>query len=201
MPKLILDIGSYYGGFQYVAKKVFKNSTHILVDFPHQLSRSSLFLNESFPNSIILSIYDRKSLDKFFNDEIKNSYDFLLLSTDFYSAFSERLHKNGISIDLITNFYSLGEMPRNSFKSYMESELMKNAKNIYFCNRYDSSPFYEKTYEESYSLLDYLVKEFNIILNRSSGIHNYMMPIRKYNGVKKSRPISSGYFELIQSKI
>ena len=108
-------------------------------------------------------------------------------------------NKNKIKVDLVSNFYSFGEMAKDNFDIFMNSSFIKNSINLYFCNRYDSAPFYEKTYEENYSILDYLMKEFKIILNRSSGIHNYMMPIRKYNGVKKSRPISSGYFELIQN--
>lgn len=199
-PSLILDIGSYYGGFQYVMKKEFINSKHILVDFPHQLSRAAIFLGKSFPTSKIIAIHNHETFDEYFEKGRYLDYDFLLLTTDFYDSFSERLDSENIKIDLLTNFYSLGEMPREFFNSYINSKLMKNAKNIYFCNRYDSSPFYERTYQESFSILDYLVKDHSILLNRSSGIHNYMMPIRKYNGVKKPRPISSGYFELIQSK-
>ena len=199
--KLCLDIGSYYGGFQYVMKKIFKDSVHILVDFPHQLSRASLFLSESFPKSKIIAIYSKESFNKFFKEEINNKFDFLLLSADFYDEFSKLFSNLEKKIDLVTNFYSLGEMSRVSFNSYMQSELIRKAKNIYFCNRYDSSPFYEKTFDESYSILDYIIKENNIVLNRSSGIHNYMMPIRKLNGKTKARPISCGYFELIQTKI
>ena len=55
----ILDIGSFYGGFQYVMKKIFPNSKHILVDFPHQLARSAVFLGKSFPKAKIHGIYDK----------------------------------------------------------------------------------------------------------------------------------------------
>ena len=198
--QLVLDIGSYYGGFQYVMKKIYKKSNHILVDFPHQLARSAIFLGKSFPDAKIYAIYNNKTFENYFLDQKNKKIDFLLLSTDLYEKFSNTFIKNGGVIDLVTNFYSLGEMPRTSFNSYINSKIINNAKHLYFCNRYDSSPYYESTYQESYSLLDYLRKEYNVILNRSSGIHNYMMPIRKLFGKIKARPISAGYFELIQKK-
>ena len=197
-PKLVLDIGCYYGGFQYVMKKTFQNSKHIMVDFPHQLSRAALFLNKSFPNSKICAIYNSKTLTSFFESRDLKDFDFLLVSTDIYSQFSKEFSKIDYLIDLTTNFYSLGEMPSKFFYSYLRSEIIKKSKFLYFCNRYDSSPFYEETYQERFSLLDYLLDDFEIILNRSSGIHNYMMPVRKIFGIKKPRPISAGYFELIQ---
>ena len=91
-------------------------------------------------------------------------------------------------------------MSKSIFKSYIESDLIKNSRRLYFCNRYDSSPFYEPTYEESFSTLDYLVEGFKTTLNRSSGIHNYMMPVRKLYNVSKPRPTSSGYLDLIQER-
>ena len=115
-----------------------------------------------------------------------------------HERFSEKFTETNQRIDLFTNFYSLGEMPKKYFKSYLNSKIIQNSNYVYFCNRYDSSPFYEKTFEESFSMLDYLLKNFQIKLNRSSGIHNYMMPIRGLFGIRKQRPISAGYFELIQ---
>ena len=65
----------------------------------------------------------------------------------------------------------------------------------------ESSPFYEKTFQEKTTIFDYLLKNHKVVLNRNSGIHAYQMPLRKLFGQKKSRPISSGYFDLIQTKI
>ena len=198
--KFILDIGSYYGGLQYVIKNMIPKCTQILVDFPHQLARSAIFLSKSFPNSKIYSIHDNETLNQYFYQNSNLKFDFILLTTDQYHKFSKIFNNKKLSLDLLTNFYSLGEMSQSHFKSYINSDILKNSKRIYFCNRYDSSPFYEKTYQESYSILDYLLNEYKIILNRNSGIHNYMMPIRKLNGTTKPRPTSSGYFELIQQK-
>ena len=195
----ILDVGSYYGGFQYVMKKIYPNSKHILVDFPHQLARSAIFLGESFPEAKINGIYDKKSLDDYFNDNCMNN-DFLLLSTDFFNDFSERYSSLDYKLDLLTNFYSFGEISKNNFNSYFNSKILRNSNKLYFCNRYDSSPFFEPTYSENYSLLNYLLRGFKVILNRQSGIHNYMTPVRTLFGEKRQRPISSSYFELIQHR-
>ena len=200
LPKTILDIGSFYGGFQYVIKNIFPSSKQILVDFPHQLSRSLLFLKESFPNSNFYGIYDNKTFENFFNNHSEINYDFLFLSTDFYHKFSEIISNNNLNIDLVTNFYSFGEMRKNTFESYLNSYLIKNAKTLYFCNRFDSSPFYEKTYQDKSTILDYLINGFEIKLIQNSGIHQYQMPVRKLFDKVMSRPISSGYFDLIQSR-
>ena len=38
-------------------------------------------------------------------------------------------------------------MTKNDFKKYLNSKIILNAKQIFFCNRFDSSPFYEPKYE------------------------------------------------------
>ena len=196
---IILDIGCFYGGFQYVIKNLIPKSKHILVDFPHQLARSALFLGESFPNAKIYSIHDKNSFDKFFSKQINNKYDFLLLSTDYYHKFSDKYSFQ--NIDLSTNFFSLGEMKKIDFKSYLQSKIILKSEQIYFCNRFDSAPFYEPTYEEKYSLIDYLIDGYRVKITQSSGIHRYLMLPRKLFGRNKVLPISSNYFDLIQEKI
>ena len=115
-PELLLDLGSFYGGFQYVMKKNFPNCSQILVDFPHQLCRSAIFLEKSFPESSIFAIYDEKTFKSFFELDKESKFEFILLSTDLYERFSDEFTKNNQRIDLFTNFYSLGEMPKNISK-------------------------------------------------------------------------------------
>lgn len=194
-----LDIGSYYGGLQYVLKHLYPDSRMILVDFPHQLARSVLFLANAFPKAVFREVVDEKTAVKCVGDlESGTRIDFILVSCDFYSAFSDMYAKTMGRITLASNFYSLGEMNRESFDGYMGSRLIKESMLTYFCNRYDSSPFYERTYDVSYSLLDYQLNSHQVVWTRSSGIHAYMMPWRRLNGRMRARPISSGYFELLQ---
>ena len=194
----ILDIGCFYGGLQYVIKNLFPKSKHILVDFPHQLARSALFLGESFPNSHIYSIQDENSYNRFFSTDINNKYDFLLLTTDYFHKFSDNYTFN--NIDLLTNFFSLGEMKKNDFRKYLKSKILLNSKQIYFCNRFDSAPFYDPTYEHKFSILDYLIDGYKIKLIQNAGIHNYLMLPSRLFGKKKVRPTSSNYFDLILEK-
>ena len=199
-PKFIVDIGSFYGGFQYVMKKTFSKSKNVLVDFPHQLARSAIFLTKAFPESKIFAIYNQQTLNQYYENANKD-YDFLFITNEKFNEFSERFDFTLQKIDLVTNFASLGEMNKESFKMYIDSKIMNNSKTTYFYNRYDSSPFYEKTFQEKTTIFDYLLKNHKVVLNRNSGIHAYQMPLRKLFGQKKSRPISSGYFDLIQTKI
>ena len=131
----ILDIGSYYGGFQYVIKKIYPNSKHILVDFPHQLARSAIFLGKSFPKAKIHAIYDKQSLEKYFTDDYIN-HDFILLSNEVFIDFSKRFSSLNYKLDLLTNFYSLGEMSRKNFNSYLNSEILKNTNKLYILERF-----------------------------------------------------------------
>ena len=75
-----------------------------------------------------------------------------------------------------------------------------NSKQIYFCNRFDSSPFYDPTYEDKFSILDYLIDGYKIKLIQNAGIHNYLMLPSRLFGNKKARPTSSNYFDLILEK-
>ena len=66
-------------------KICFKIKTQVLVDFPHQLARSALFLGESFPNSHIYSIQDENSYSRFFSNDINNKYDFFIINYGLFS--------------------------------------------------------------------------------------------------------------------
>ena len=123
----------------------------------------------------------------------------ILFSTEYFNNFSERYSSLNYRLDLLTNFCSFGEIPKNNFDNYFNSKILKNSNKLYFCKRYDSSPFFEPTYSENYSLLNYLVKGFKVFLNRQSGIHHYETAIRTVFEAKQ-RPLSSSYFELIQHR-
>ena len=92
-------------------------------------------------------------------------------------------------------------MKEYDFRRYIESKILLNSNQIYFCNRFDSSPFYEPTYESKFSMIDYIIDGYNIKLTQNSGIHNYLMVPRRLFGKRKIRPISSNYFDLILEKI
>ena len=193
---LIIDIGSFYGGFQYIFKKNFPSSKHILIDLDHQNTRAAIYLSKSFPDATISGIYDFESLNKYKNRD--KDPDFLIVSVDMFSNLDSLLQEEFTCANLVTNFYSLGEMPKNQFDTYLNSSIIKNANSLYFCNRWDSSPFYEPTYEHSYSVLEYIIPEKDVVLLRNSGIHYFQNPVRNLYGRYRKRPLSATYFDLIQ---
>ncbi len=183
-----VDIGSYYGGLQSFIKKRFKYNNFILVDFHHQLLRSYIFLKKIFPESKHILPDDITS-----NIDLKNTND-----TFFYLPVSQFRKIYNLKVKLVTNFFSLGEMKKNNFYEYISSSLIKNSVYLYFVNRFISSPFFEKTYDNNINILDY-VKDPNrdILYLDMFPIHHYQIINRKILGRNAFRPTSSSYFELL----
>ena len=185
-----LDIGSYYGGFQSFLKKEFPKGNFIMVDFPHQLMRSYIFLNQMFPNSKHLV-----------NEEIDSEDTHNLNGCFIYIPTSKVDRINKFKIDLTTNFFSFGEMKRLDFMNYYKSEIINKSKIIYLANRFVSSPFFEKTYDTDTNVFDYLKEEtHNIKYFDILPIGHFFAPKRTLFDIKRERPIGSPYFECILEK-
>lgn len=183
-----VDIGSYYGGLQSFIKKRFKSNNFILVDFHHQLLRSFIFLKKLFPES-----------KHILPDEIANNIDLKNTNdTFFYLPVSQFSKISNLNVKLVTNFFSFGEMKKSNFSEYISSSLVKNSVYLYFVNRFISSPFFEKTYDDNINILDYL-KDLNknILYLDMFPIHHYQIINRKILGRNAFRPVSSSYFELL----
>ena len=185
---ICLDIGCFYGGLQSFLKKKYPEINIILIDFNHQLCRSYVFLKNIFPRSNHVlpdQIHDLKNFSK------KKNYIIYL-----------PIKKSGLikdlSIDVVTNIYSFGEMKRKTFANYFS--LLQKAKTIYCVNRFVSSPFFEKTYDSDLSIIDYYKNKFKISYFDIFPIHHYQTHYSKLYGKKAYRPISSPYFELIMEK-
>lgn len=181
-----IDIGPYYGGLQSIVKKEYPKINMVLVDFKHQLCRSYIFLKQLFKNSN--HIFPNHLNEDYFNSNLENCIIYVPV---------EKYHLlNSVKVKLITNIFSFGEMKENIFKNYLNSDVYKNSKYKYLINRFVSSPFFEKTYENSTNFLDYVnrdkIKFFDIF-----PIHHYQSPKRKLFGTIKNRPMSSPYFELL----
>ena len=138
-----LDIGSYYGGLQGLVKKYFPKTKIIMLDFSHQLLRSFIYLKKLYPNANHIFPNQSQKIK-----DIKNIPD----GSFVYVEVEDTNTLNNFDIKIVTNFFSLGEMKKKSFDNYLNSEFMKNAKTIYFANRFNSSPFFEKTYDDSINI-------------------------------------------------
>ena len=182
-----LDIGCYYGGLQSFLKKEFPDSNFFMVDFSHQLLRSYIFLNQLFPNSNHILINKNKNINF---ENLKNSF--------VYIPVNEFNKLDKVNFHLITNFFSFGEMKKNTFLNYYLSTCFLNCKNIYLANRFVSSPFFEKTYDSDITVVDYLkLKNHKVRYFDIFPMGHYHTPNRLLFGTKEDRPISSPYFEMV----
>lgn len=150
---LTMDIGASYGTFQCLLKKEKPNSRHILVDLPGQLILAQYYIQSLFPNANIANIADVDSEIEV-NEAFIKKYDFVLLPANQYSKLTIT------NIDVVTNFVSFVEMPKQWFDSYIESRPFISAKYFYTVNRYDSYP----TYTSNITILDFPINKYNKIL-------------------------------------
>lgn len=185
-----VDIGSYYGGLQGLVKKYVPNTRIVMVDFHHQLCRSYVYLNTMYPNAQhILPGLVRKGVDLY-------SYppgSFIYVPVPSFDYISEQ------NADLVSNFFSLGEMRRGFFETYFKSKIFEEAKFVYLVNRFVSSPFFEKTYDTDLNVFDYVSGKRHLEYFDVFPIHHYNLIRRKVLGSLRHRNISSSYFEMVSS--
>lgn len=184
---LWVDIGSYYGGLQGVVKKYYPEVKMILVDFNHQLTRSYIYLKQLYPDA-----------NHIFPNQINsiNNIDKLPKGSILYIEVEDFKKINDFKINLTTNFFSLGEMTKETFQSYMESDFMKKSDYIYFANRFCSSPFFEKTYDEAINVFNYEVNKKRLYFDIFP-IGQYQISSRTIFNRNFFRNTSSQYFEAI----
>lgn len=185
----MLDIGSSYGIFSYLLKNEFKNSHHTLLDFPEQLILAYYFLGTCFPDAKIAGYKELSNIDKIDRDFIEQ-YDFILLPWFFYKKLAPE------SIDLTTNFASLGEMKREWFDYYLKSEPFLSTKYLFTANRFQSAP----TYDTDLTILDYPLHDFNKLHFAVSPLFLYTYERKNLFSYEKV-PFSSQYFEFIGERI
>ena len=121
--KTIVEIGSGWGGFIYQFKKLFPNSTNILIDLPHTFLFSLNYLKIHFPDKRFLII----------DDNLKN---FNLSDYDFVFCPSNKINLlNNQKIDLAINMVSFQEMTSKNIIDYSKWLKANNIKNLYSLNR------------------------------------------------------------------
>ena len=147
---VLLDLGSSYGIFSFLIKKEYPKTTHILVDFPEQLTLAHYFLGMSFPEAKIATVSDLKDIAALTNNTI-SEYDFLLVPWFYYDKL------RSIKIDVYANFASLGEMRREWFDFYLSHPVFKSAKCLFMMNSFMSG----QVYDNDLTFLDYPFRDFD----------------------------------------
>ncbi|MFZ5589819.1 MAG: putative sugar O-methyltransferase [Pseudomonadota bacterium] len=185
-----VDVGSYYGGLQGLVRKYNPKSRIVLVDFHHQLCRSFIYLSHLFPNAFHI-LPDQ--LPQYSNlGEIPER-------TIMYVPVSEYERIANQTVDLVTNFFSLGEMRREFFNIYMNSRLFQESRRVFLVNRFVSAPYFEKTYDSDVSVLDYFSQERKREYFDIFPIHHYLLINRNLFGRNGFRNVGSPYFEMLTS--
>jgi hypothetical protein len=187
-----VDIGPFYGGLQGLVRKYLPKSKMVLIDFHHQLCRSYIYLSTLHPNSIHIL---PNEISKYSDLENLPENSFVYAPVSYFNKI-----KDCENIDLLSNFFSLGEMRRFHFEVYMKSPLAKSAAKHYLVNRFVSAPFFEKTYDSDITFLDYLSESRNVNYFDVFPMHHYQIIRRKVLGNDGYRNISSPYFEIILDK-
>lgn len=183
-----LDIGSSYGVFSGLIKAIKPKTRHILVDLEGQILLAEYYLASKFPDARIANAKDILE-NGVIDSEFVSKFDFVLVPVELYGLI------NGLSVDLVTNFLSLGEMSREWFSNYIESSVFKSARFLYTVNRYDSAP----TYSNGLTILDYPLHKYSVVRMKNCKFFTaYIEQI--YIFFYKLKPHSSGIFEFIGKK-
>jgi putative sugar O-methyltransferase len=181
-----VDIGSYYGGLQSFIKKLYPNINIIMVDFNHQLCRSYIFLKQIFPDT-----------NHIFPDELDKIQNIENYKNSIFYVPVKKYFDLSIETDLLTNFFSFGEMKNKEFYKYHDSDIYKKSKYKYLINRNVGSPIFEKTYDTDITILDYKLNDKQIIYFNMHPIQHFQLQKRFLYGKKKFRARSSDHFEVI----
>jgi len=146
--KVVMEIGSGWGGFAYQFKTLAPNTTYICLDLPPTMIFSGVYLTTMFPNAKAL-FYGEKGFDK----KIKNyrDYDFVFVPHYYWAKLQSE-----VSLDLGINMVSFQEMTTGQVTGYAEG-VAKLGAPIYSLNRNRS-----KNNDELSSVEDILGASFDL---------------------------------------
>lgn len=124
--KLVMEIGSGWGGFAYQFKKKCPNTTYVLVDLPPTMIFSGVYLTTLFPNAKTL-FYGEDGFD----EKIKNikDYDFVFVPQYYFAKL------RGLPIDMAINMVSFQEMTTAQVDGYVRQLSEWGCPLLYSLNR------------------------------------------------------------------
>ncbi len=183
-----MDIGCSYGIFPYMFKSEFPKTTQVLLDFPDQLILAKYFLGSLFPEAKIKNSYEFREKGKITREDIE-SLDFFFLTINDFDMVEEG------AIDMVSNFFSFGEMRREWFEKYMESKAFKGTRYLFTVNRFESSPRFEPTYDTDLTIRDYPLHKFDKKFFAINPIYPYYVVPKLFR--YEMKPLSSQYFDFI----
>ncbi|MBI4322978.1 MAG: putative sugar O-methyltransferase [Candidatus Omnitrophica bacterium] len=162
-PFVALDLGCSYAIFSYLLASEYPQSRSILVDFPEQLLLAYYFLGSCLPEVRIAGVKELASVPAV-TREVLQAYDVALVPVAWYQRIAPG------TVDLFTNFFSLGEMTREWFTRYLSSPVFTTAQYVFTVNRFQSAP----SYDSDLTILDYPVWD------RKQCLHFQITPVTSH---------------------
>lgn len=184
-----MDIGSSYGIFPSIFKSEYPNTTQVLVDFPDQHILAYYYLASTFPDARIATMDDLLPEGRITRDFLAR-FDFVLVPVPMYEMIAAN------SIDMVTNFFSFGEMRREWFLNYLDSEPFRTAHFFFCCNRIESAPRFDPTYDSDLTVLDYRLADYEKLFFDVFPLYPYHVRRKALISYEKL-PFSSPNFDFI----
>jgi hypothetical protein len=124
--RVVLEIGSGWGGFAYQWKALFPRTTYVCVDLPPTMLFSGVYLSTMFPEAKLL-FYGEPGFDK----KIRNikAYDFVFLPHYYFPKLG------GQPLDLAVNMVSFQEMTAAQVENYVRLLREFGCMRMYSMNR------------------------------------------------------------------
>ena len=187
--KIVCDIGGGYGILSYMLKKLNFSGNYILIEFPEQLLTAKYFLKSNFTNLKINSLEETFEHKHNFDNNFVKKFDVFLCPINLFYKI------NSLKINLVTNFFSFGEMSKENFSKYMKSDLLKNTEYFLSINRL----FSKIEYGTDIDILDYNYHNFQKLYFAEHKFDvDYILQYKRYFGLTKN--INSLFVEFIGKK-
>lgn len=124
--RIVVEIGSGWGGFAYQFKKTCPNSTYVCVDLPPTMIFSGTYISTLFPEAKIL-FYGEEG----FEAKLANlkEYDFVFLPHYFFPMWKPKV------VDLAINMVSFQEMTTQQVDGYVRRLRELGCPRLYSLNR------------------------------------------------------------------
>lgn len=124
--RIVVEIGSGWGGFAYQFKKLFPDTTYICVDLPPTMLFSGVYLKTMFPEAKFL-FHGEQDFER--KVSAADAYDFIFLPHFYFLDFKPA------RVDLAVNMVSFQEMTTAQVDGYAGSLRALGCRNLYSMNR------------------------------------------------------------------
>jgi putative sugar O-methyltransferase len=181
----VLDIGGGYSQFSCMLKDSVQINKVATVDYMEQLFFSHYFIKKNFPHAKVNTLKEIIEIE-IIDEKFINKFDFILIPIECFNKIKSEL------FNVICNFSSLGEMPKEIFQNYIKSQVLKKSKFFFTINRLDSWP----TYKNLITILDYNLDDYECIHKSTSTLWDYYY-VSYTNFLIKKMSYRSRNFEFI----